>query len=667
MRPLHDRDRLMQELARVEEYRLTLVNQGYFPDFLFDDFTTEARLIEKSGSVLTEVQFGRIRSASSIVNSLLRFLRERAEGLPALYAMSHGLKEGQEIIELIDAVIDQQGTVRNNASPELNKIRSALHTLRKEADRRFRSYINDLKKRGWLRDNEENFYNYRRVLAVPSEHKRDIRGIIHGKSESGKTTFIEPEALIELNNDIAELEQDERAEVMRLLRELTGRLHPFADVINRQLDFLVNLDAVRAKARFSVDIDARLPHLDKDPSLHLIRAVHPLLFLQNRSAGKPVVPLTLSLDENQRIVVISGPNAGGKSITLKTVGLLQLMMQSGLPVPVAEGSSMSLFNHLLADIGDSQSIEYALSTYSSRLIKMNHFLRMATGRSLVLIDEFGTGTDPELGGAIAEVILEELNRKHALGVFTTHYTNIKLLADRLEGTCNASMLFNPETLQPLFVLSVGEPGSSYTFEVAERIGLPRHVLERARKKVQRDKIRLNDMLGELQQQKHRLEVELTRLKQKQDKSEAAEEKFEQLSERLSARLDKEKEKQEENRKLAELGRRLRAWSEEWEKSKDKKAVIKKMVGTITAENKKRAAENTPEKVSKRRQQRLEKLRGEIALGSQVRILQSKQTGTVIRIQKDLIHIDCGNLLAKVNLENLEIVRKETESESAGKK
>jgi DNA mismatch repair protein MutS2 len=368
--------------------------------------------------------------------------------------------------------------------------------------------------------------------------------------------------------------------------------------------------------------------------------------------------LNLRLDTKDRIIIISGPNAGGKSITLKTVGLLQLMLQSGLPVPVGEGSRMGFFRHLLADIGDSQSIENALSTYSSRLIKMNHFLRMAGRKSLVLIDEFGTGTDPELGGAIAEVILEELNRRNCFGVFTTHYTNIKLLADRLEGVRNASMLFNPETLQPLYKLVVGQPGSSYTFEVAEKIGLPGPVLERARKKIREDKLKLNNLLSDLHQQKHRAEEELRQLKLNRDRTVQAEQKFEKLSERLENKLEKEKSRWEETRKLTELGRKMKAFSEEWAKTKDKKGIIKKFAGVMTAEFKKQLAENAPEKLAKRKQALIEKLRQEITVGSKVRMLKGRQVGTVERIHKDNVQVDFGNMIATVAIGNLELYKEE---------
>lgn len=652
--PIADRDYLTLVLKQVDEFKQTLNQHGYFPDLTFEDFEEESQLLLISGSMLLEVQFSKLRSASVSINAILKFLNDRKASYPNLLLLTQNVYITQEIIEAIDAIIDAHAQVKSSASPTLQDIRNQLSSKRREADKRFRSFILDLKKKGWLRDNEENFYNNRRVLAMPSEYKREVKGIVHGKSESGKTTFVEPEALVELNNEIAELEQDERYEINRLLRELTDTLRPFSALIRAYHEVLTAFDLVRAKANFALEIKANLPQLSKNSVVRLVNAYHPLLYLQNRIQNKEIIPLSIELKQDSRIVIISGPNAGGKSITLKTVGLLQIMLQSGLLVPAEEKSEMCFFNHLLADIGDSQSIEYALSTYSSRLIRMNQFLRMANNRTLILIDEFGTGTDPELGGAIAEVVLEELNKRKAFGVFTTHYTNIKLLADHLDGVRNASMLFDPETLQPKYKLISGQPGSSYTFEVAERIGLPKHVLDRAKKKVQQDKIKLNAMLSTLHSQKVQLEQQLHSLKNKEDRTTASAEKFEQLREKLESKLEQEKSKRDENRKLLELGRRMQILAEDWDKSKDKKPIIKKFVGQMTAEKKKKAADNAPEKIEKRRQALIEKLKKEIQIGSKVRMLKGKQIGIVEQIRKNIIYVNFGSMLAKVAIENLEI-------------
>jgi DNA mismatch repair protein MutS2 len=654
LRPFTDREELKIALLQTEEYRQTLVNRGYFPDTYFDDFEAEAGLLQIPGSVLNEAQFSLIRSASLIVNSILKFFKDREPSFPYLLLLSREVYPTDEIVDLINTIIDSHSQVKDNASEELSQIRSQLISRRREADRKFRTYIADFKKKGWLRENEENFYNNRRVLAVPSEFKRDIRGLIHGKSDSGKTTFIEPEPLVGLNNEIAELEQDEKTEIRRLLRELTEQLRIHSKLISAYHAFLVNMDFIRAKAYFAIEINGHLPQLNKNSVIRLFNAVHPLLFLQNKTQGKKVVPLNLHLDSENRILIISGPNAGGKSITLKTVGLLQLMLQSGLLISAEEKSQMCFFNHFLADIGDSQSIENALSTYSSRLIRMNHFLKTANNRSLILIDEFGTGTDPELGGAIAEVILEELNKRKAFGIFTTHYTNIKLLADELNGVVNGSMLFDIETLQPKYLLLPGQPGSSYTFEVAEKIGLPQHVITRAKKKVQTEKLKLNSMLTSLHQQKNIIEEELRVLKSTQAKTEEAGGRFTELSQKLTEKMEKDKVKREELIKLAEMGRKMNALADEWNKNKDKKAVIKKFIGAITAEKKKRAAENTPQKLALKRTALIERLKKEIQIGSKVRMLKGKEIGIVEDIKKDIVYVNFGNMKAKVAIENLEL-------------
>ncbi|MBK7430036.1 MAG: DNA mismatch repair protein MutS [Bacteroidetes bacterium] len=652
--PVTSRDQLTIMLKQTDEYKQTLAIRGYFPDTFFEDFETEADLLLISNSVLSEIQFSRIRSASSTVNRILEFFKERIDSFVTLKLLAEKVYPTNDIIDLISEIIDAHGLMKNNASPELQQIRSSLFSKRREADKRFRAFINEMKKKGWLRDNEENFYNNRRVLAVPSEYRRDVKGLVHGKSDTGKTTFIEPDDLVELNNDISELEQDERNEIRRLLRELTDSLRVHAFLIKNYHNFLSELDFVRAKALFAIDINANLPQLSKNSIVELFNAVHPLLYLQNKAQHKEVIPLTLKLDQEKRILIISGPNAGGKSITLKTLGLLQLMLQSGLLVSAEEKSQMCFFNHFLADIGDSQSIEYALSTYSSRLIRMNQFLRIANNRSLILIDEFGTGTDPELGGAIAETVLEELNKRKAFGIFTTHYTNIKLLADQLEGVFNGSMLFDPETLMPKYRLIVGQPGSSYTFEVAEKIGLPKHVIDRARTKIKKDKLKLNNMLSELHHQKNQLEEELKALKDSREKSEAATGKYNLLSDKMKEKLEKDNEKREEIRKLVELGRKTQALSIEWEKTKDKKEIIKKFVGSMTAEKKKRAADNTPEKLTKRKKELIEKLSAEIKVGSKVRMLRSKNVGTVEKIKKNIVWVNFGNIMAEVNIVNLEV-------------
>ncbi len=654
IKPVKNTERLLLLLQQTNEYKITLEHRIPFPDTTFTDLSKVIALLHIQGSVLTAEQFCMIRSVSDTVNTIIAFLNEKQKQFPALYVLVAKLYITSDIIHKINAIIDIQPEVKSSASKELTFVRNELSSKRRESDRRFRSFVNDLKKLGWLRDNEENFYNGRRVLSVLAEHKRDVKGLVHGSSDTGKTTFIEPYSTIEINNEIAELEQQEKREIFRLLRQLTEQTKPYYNLIKNYQEALVQIDFTRAKALFSIEISAILPQIEKQPVIRLKQARHPLLYLQNIQVNKTTVPLNIHINTQNRIIVISGPNAGGKSITLKTVGLLQIMLQSGLLVSVSEDSTMSLFQQLYSDIGDSQSIEHELSTYSSRLLKMKYFLEHVTRRTLVLIDEFGTGSDPELGGAIAEVLLEELTAKKAFGLITTHYTNIKLLAEKLTGVQNACMIFDAETLQPQYELQVGRPGSSYTFEVAQKIGLPVSILNRAKKKIKTDKLKLNTMLGTLQKEKQKLSLLQQHHIEQEKKATEALKIYQNFIQKLEKKTTQNREKQEEHNKLLELGRRLNILSEEWEKSKVKKEVIQKFVSLMTSEKKKKLEKKSAESRAKNKEKVIAKKLQEIKPGSIVRLFNSKQTGEVIEIKRNKAKVMFGDIKSIVSLENLEL-------------
>lgn len=654
MFPIRDREILYKKLLQLNELKNNFSAGAYFPDTEFEDFSAECNLLQIRGSVLNEKQLSNIRSVNGLMNDIVHYFKTHQSVFPHLSELIAGIDENKKISEAIDEVIDASAEVKNNASELLAEIRSQLVSKRRQADKKFRSYINELKKRGLLRDNEENFHNGRRVLSVLSEFKGEVKGIVHGRSDTGRTTFIEPDDLVELNNDLAELEEDEKREVYRLLKELTAAIAIYAPLILRYHRSLIEIDFVRAKAKFSVEVNANLPVIEKNSMLELKNAFHPLLYLQNKTKSLSIVPLNISLNNDQRIIVISGPNAGGKSIVLKTVGLMQLMLQSGLLVCTAENSRISFFNHFLCDMGDEQSIEFALSTYSSRLIHMKDFLQISNQRSLILIDEFGTGTDPELGGAIAEVMLEELNRKRSFGIITTHYTNIKILAGQLPGVKNASMLFEPESLSPKYILTTGEPGSSYTFEVAEKIGLPSNIINRAKSKVKSDKLKLNALLSEIQKQKNEMHQRLQQMLKDEKNKKDIIQKYELLHQKTSEKYEEHKLKRTEVTELAQLGRRLKSLIDEWEKSKDRKQVIKKFVGILTGELKRKAENNTPEKIIQRKKKKVETLKSQLQVGSVVHVLNSKQTGVVEVIKKNEAIVNYGNMKMTVALENLEL-------------
>jgi len=649
-------DNLTTELHRVSELKNTFISDSFFPDIQFQDFRKEASLLSLVGSMLTEEQFLLIKQATEISNTAIRFLKNRKQDLPNLSQLADELEDNKIIIVEIDRIIDFDATVKNSASKELQKIRKDLSEKRRESDAKFDRQVNELRKLGFIRDNEESFFNGRRTLAVLVEYKSEVSGFVHNKSETGKTIFIEPGATININNDIAELEIDERREINRILRELADALRPYAFQLKQYDELLIELDFLKAKAKFAQLINASLPSISTNSELKLNKAFHPVLFLQNKELKKTTVPLNLHLDKENHLLVISGPNAGGKSITLKTVGLLQTMLQSGLLVSVADNSVMSFFNYILIDIGDTQSIEHELSTYSARLKNMISILKTVNAQTLVLMDEFGSGTDPELGGAMAEVVLEELVKSKTFGVITTHYSNVKLLANKLQGVSNGSMLFDLETLDPKYILTVGEPGSSYTFEVAERVGFPKDLITRAKEKIDTDKVDLNVLLAEVQQQKTKLAESIERTEHEEILRKISKEKYEVLSTNFRDKIDRERERKIELARLADFGQKYLKLLDDWNKNEDRKAVIKRFIDGITAETNKRkelAKQNKRDNFAEKKVARIKPL---LKVGSKVKILNSTEIGLVESMKDEKVSITFGILKMTVNMENLELVR-----------
>lgn len=646
---------ILMHLNRTKELLNILQSGSYFPISSFPDISREITLLTVANSTLQEKQFINIRDVSDTVNTMVKYLSDKKAILPYINGIFETVYFTPDIIDAIDAVLDTAGVVKSSASKELADIRKNLAQARRDLDRVFRSQLAKLKKLGWLADTEESVYNGRRVLSVLAEQKRSVKGLVQGNSDTGKTTFIEPIETVDLNNDVFDLMQQERREIMRILKQLTNHIRHHRELINNYQLTLSELDFVRAKALFALDIDATLPIVSKYPLLDLINAKHPILVLQNKSSKKEVVPMSCSLNHKLRILVISGPNAGGKSITLKTIGLLQMMLQSGLLVPVDEKSEMGIFHRLFADIGDSQSIEFELSTYSSRLAKMKYFLDFADNRTLILIDEFGTGTDPELGGAIAEAMLEELSRNRTLGVITTHYMNIKLAADRLEGTKNASMMFDDETLKPLYRLQIGQPGSSYTYIIAEKAGLPKALIDVARSKTSKDKVTLDRMLQQLHQQQQEVKKLIAQLDEKEKQSDVSKKKYDELFEKLRDKMERKKATQEEVDKLTELGRKFQNISKEWESAKDKKPILQKITKTLSAERLKKLEKKQVEKKEKLKKEILEKKKIEITVGTRVKLLNGKQIGIVEDIQNNKAKVTFGNLKTIASLETLEAI------------
>lgn len=640
---------LRQTGEMLHSFRLGLS----FPDISCPDIPREMQLLRLEGSVLDEKQLLAILAVIEACNGFIRFVKDKEEAYPYLYRLCSELEPEKEIPERIQAIIDEHGIVRSNASPQLSAIRRSLQARRRENERVFQSILGKLRKASVLADVEESFMNGRRVVSIVSESKREIRGIIHGSSNTGKVTYVEPGETIELNNEIASLEVDEKAEVRRILRELTRQLRHKYTLIQSFFETLVHLDITRAKALLGRELDADIPHYSEKALVHIRDGRHPILVRKNRELQKNVVPLSIYLKPGSNILIISGPNAGGKSIALKTVGLLQIMLQSGIPVPCDPRSEFGFFTNLLTDIGDSQSIEYELSTYSSRLIKMKRFLERAGKSTLFLIDEFGTGSDPELGGAMAEVILEELAQSKSFGIITTHYGNIKIAGEQLKSVQNACMLFNDRTLEPMYQLETGKPGSSYTFVIAEKSGIPQALIQRAKEKTDTHKVQLDHILNVLQKRRNDLNEQIRKTDAARKDADAAREKAQNAEEKWTEKLNKFREQREEEVKLIALGRKMQELGQKWDQNKSKKEIIADFVKVMgkekarIAEEKKRFQhENTREKVIARKL-------AVIVPGSDVRMTGTRQVGKVVEINGTKVRVEFGSLKSVISIENLE--------------
>ncbi len=538
--PNVNKDLIIKKLEEVKEYQKTLGNDP-FPMSHYEEINKDLRMLEVLDFVLPVEGLQRINVVLQAIQAIFNyFVDTRQEIYPNLYELIRPISFDSSLIAEIEKVIDENGDIKPDASPRLLKIRRTIGAKIKELEKQFRTVITQYRTKGWLTDNVESFRNGRRVLSVPAEHKRKIRGIMHDESATGRTAFIEPEEIIELNNDIFELETEEKREIYRILKELSATLRPYVPTLHQYQSLIVTLDVIQAKARLSYKINGSMPKIKNRPTMGIKTGYHPLLYLKNLHLNKKTIPFDLILFQENRILMLSGPNAGGKSITLKAVGLMQLMLQSGMLIPVDPVSEMGIFDNLFADIGDQQSIEDDLSTYSSRLANMKVFLEKASEKSLLLIDEFGSGTDPQIGGAIAEAILKNLNHKKVHGVITTHYSNLKIFAFKTKGIVNGSMAFDKDSLSPTYELNIGRPGSSYAFEIAEKTGLDPRILKYARHKTGEKENAVDRLLIDLQRDKQILEDKLTASQAKEKQLEKLIKNYEDLHRNLEYRRKKQK-------------------------------------------------------------------------------------------------------------------------------
>ncbi len=606
-----------------------------------------------------------VRKLAESIERIFRwFDNERRTAYEALAKVISSTYYEKTIISMIDEVLDEDGQVKDNASKELKDIRMNLYRKRNELRRVFERIVTKLNKQGYLAEIEESFMGGRRVLAVFAEQKRTVKGILHGESDSRKTAFVEPEETIELNNQVYELENDERKEVYRILRELTGKLSVYASLLTAWHAVMGEYDFIRAKAKLAADIRGEYPAVADKAHVHLVQAYHPLLYLYNQRTGKQTIPVTITLDDAKRILVISGPNAGGKTVTLKTIGLLQMMVQSGLLVPVHPSSEFGIFKQLMIHIGDTQSIEFELSTYSSHLIHMKYFMENGNGKTLFFIDELGSGSDPNLGGAFAEVILQELAKKHAFGVVTTHYLNLKVMAGKTPGIINGAMAFDEEHLQPQYKLLIGKPGSSYTFSIAERIGLDKSLIKRAKDLVDDDQFRLDKLLN-------RTEQDLRDLEKKENELHHAIKENERLKKEMEQVLHKEKHRQqvellkEQNRiseerivYLKDMERKLKQMLVEWRKEEDKNKVIKQMHALLFKKDEQKVVSKMQQKVDSK----FAEIGGDIKVGDKVKMKRNHQVGEVIEMRGKRAVVKIGLLPMQVEVGDLVVVKEKMKEE-----
>lgn len=646
------------ELRQTHEFRQLLLNGVYFPNDYILNLAKDLKLLGIPGAVLGGDQFIQIRKLAESINSIFRwFDNERRQAYEGLAKVIEHTYYEKMIIEMLNSVLDENGNVLDNASEELRTIRMNLYRKRNELRRVFDRIVQKLHKQGYLSDIEEAFINGRRVVAIFAEQKRMIKGILHGESDTRKTSFIEPEETTELNNDIFALENEESREVYRILRELTAKLSGYAELLSTYHHVVGEYDYIQAKAKLAADMNAEYPVVVDKAHIHLVNAFHPLLYLYNKKSGKSTIPVSITLDDRNRILVISGPNAGGKTVTLKTVGLLQMMVQSGLMVPVHPSSQMGIFKQLMIHIGDTQSLEFELSTYSSHLKNMKHFMENANGKTLFFIDELGSGSDPNLGGAFAEVIMEELARKHAFGIVTTHYLNLKVMANKVPGIINGAMAFDEKNLMPMYKLIVGKPGSSYTFSIAERIGLDKSLIAKARQLVDEDHFTLDKLLNRTEQDLQNIEIEKSALNKLMKENE-------KLKKEMTVLMNKERHEQQvellkhqnqisEDRiaYLKDMDRNLKQMLIDWKNTEDKNKVIRDIHNLLFKKNEK----NVVNKLQKKVDAKYNEVGGEVNVGDKVKMKKNHQVGEVIEIRGKRAVVKIGLLPMQVEMSDLVVV------------
>ena len=679
--PLSNQATLLKELHCVNEFLASFENDNRIPNHGFEDLSPALKLLKIENSVLEISSFRNIASASDTINTLLLFLKKFKTYYPTLFAWGESIEVNKEIKLEVDNIIDRFGEIRDNASDTLYTLRKQIQSFKGKISQSFNKALSHFQELDYLDDIRESVMENKRVLAVKAMHRRKVKGGILGSSKTGSIVYIEPEATLNLTRELQNLIFEETEEIKKILSQLTDYFRPYLDLIKTYQQYLIEMDSFYARARYAKEINALLPIFTEKQELWLKDAYHPLLYRSHQLEDKKTYPQEIQLNKESRIVVISGPNAGGKSITLKTVGLLQLMIQSGLLIPVHEKSRVCWFDSILTDIGDNQSIENHLSTYSYRLKNMKGFLKKCDEKTLFLIDEFGTGSDPELGGALAEVILEDFYSRKSFGLITTHYSNLKLLADEQPAMVNANMQFDDRTLEPVFKLILGEAGSSFTFEVAQKNGIPFNLINRAKKKIERGKIRFDATIAKLQKQRYQMAKTDKSLREKENTFESESDRLKQLNQKLKTKLVSYQELFDHNQRMIVLGNKLNDLAELFFQNNKKRPMIAEILRLVESENSKRKRkssaqtkkDNTVKKslekevikelVTIRREKKVKK---EIPhksksivvfkVGDKVRLLDGKSVGSIDAIEKKKAIVNYGIFTTQVNVDQLELVK-----------
>ena len=674
-------DQINFSLDLVSEYLSSLDNDNNFPNHFFESISKEIKIIQILNSQLEIDSFRKIKTVVELTILHIKFLKKFKSYYVNIYELTKDLDIVKEIIQEINSVIDKYGFIKDNATNELLNIRNNISSTKSKIRQSFSSALNSNNSSGYLDEIKESLIDNRRVLAVKAMYRRKVKGQMMGSSKTGSIVYIEPQETLIQSRKLQDFLYDENEEIKKILKDLTSFLQPYCTTLTNYQDYLTDIDVIYAKAKYAKEINALKPNISSERITKIKDAFHPLLYSSNTKLNLKTYPQSISLDNNKRIIVVSGPNAGGKSITLKTIGLLQLMLQSGILIPVHHSTQMCVFENIISDIGDNQSIENQLSTYSYRLKNMNSFLKKCNSKTLFLIDEFGTGSDPELGGALAEIFLEVFYERKSFGVITTHYSNLKLLANELPHMSNANMQFNDKTLEPTFNLVLGQAGSSFTFEVAQKNGIPYSIINRAKKKIERGKVRFDATIAKLQKQRVQLDKTASSLKEEEDKFKKENEKLNLTNDKIKSKLVNYQELFDSNQRMITVGNKLNDISERYFNNGKKRILISELLNLVDTLNSKRKKINfskaklekkkvkkTKEVLEKelhsiRKQKKKNKLKPVkkhlnivFKIGDKVRIEGSTTVGIIDNIEKNNAIINYDTFTTKTNISKLEFVK-----------